>query len=349
MAWDNSELGTDLWLWLSFVRSGRADLFRMAEAMTRHTGEVDSFHLGPYAGLGTRHNVRHWGLSAKEARVSQASYRRFYYYLTTDERTGDIMRSMLKASDAMLEFDAMRSVQPTTPAEKAIAPTRVRFGPDWLALVSNWMTEWERTNDPKWRDLIMAGIHSVEKMSFGIRSGRNLVMGFDPRTGRLYELDPNPGTYNLATIMGGAEVVFELNELIDDPQWQKTWLQYLRLQTAPKDVLLRDNETGKEGADGRYAATNQSGPRLAGYVYYREHYPAFADVAIRELVRRGVGPLPTRHLQPPEVMTAFDEAPRMNTNYAAQAGLDAILTLELCKDRLPTDVPDRQGPLYDRF
>jgi hypothetical protein len=85
-AWDNTELGTDMWLWYSFLRSGRADIFRMAEAMTRHTGEVDTYHLGRFAGLGSRHNVRHWGCGAKEARISQAAYRRFFYYLTTDER-----------------------------------------------------------------------------------------------------------------------------------------------------------------------------------------------------------------------------------------------------------------------
>jgi hypothetical protein len=89
MAWDNTELGTDMWLWYSFLRTGRADVFRMAEAMTRHTSEVDTYHLGKFAGLGSRHNVRHWGCGAKEARISQAAYRRFYYYLTTDERTGD--------------------------------------------------------------------------------------------------------------------------------------------------------------------------------------------------------------------------------------------------------------------
>src|SRR6478752_6541954 len=45
-AWDNSELSPDLWLWYSYLRSGRADIFRFAEAMTRHTGEVDVYHLG---------------------------------------------------------------------------------------------------------------------------------------------------------------------------------------------------------------------------------------------------------------------------------------------------------------
>ena len=37
-AWDNSELATDLWLWMYFLHTGRADVFKMAEAMTRHTG-----------------------------------------------------------------------------------------------------------------------------------------------------------------------------------------------------------------------------------------------------------------------------------------------------------------------
>ena len=69
-AWDNSELSPDLWLWYAFLRSGRADIFRFAEAMTRHTGEVDVYHLGKWAGLGTRHGVQHWADSAKQQRIS---------------------------------------------------------------------------------------------------------------------------------------------------------------------------------------------------------------------------------------------------------------------------------------
>ena len=41
--------------------------------MTRHTAEVDVYHIGPNAGLGSRHNVSHWGCGAKEARISQAA------------------------------------------------------------------------------------------------------------------------------------------------------------------------------------------------------------------------------------------------------------------------------------
>ena len=97
-AWDNSELATDLWLWLYFLRTGRADTFRFAEAMTRHTGEVDVHHLGRFAPLGSRHNVMHWGCSAKQLRISTALNRRYYYFLTGDERVGDLMREQIEAA-----------------------------------------------------------------------------------------------------------------------------------------------------------------------------------------------------------------------------------------------------------
>jgi hypothetical protein len=75
MAWDNTELGTDMWLWYSFLRTGRADVFRMAEAMTRHTSEVDTYHTGRFNDWSSRHNVRRRVLvPKKEARISQAIY-----------------------------------------------------------------------------------------------------------------------------------------------------------------------------------------------------------------------------------------------------------------------------------
>ncbi|PTY06118.1 hypothetical protein DB347_11740 [Opitutaceae bacterium EW11] len=335
MAWDNSELGTDMWLWYSFLRTGRADVFRMAEAMTRHTGEVDCYHLGRFAGLGSRHNVRHWGCGAKEARISQAAYRRFYYYLTTDERVGDVMREMLNADFKTIEFDPMRLAQPITEAEKKIAPTRVRLGPDWLAFVGNWMTEWERTGDTRWRDKILVGAHSLASMPLGLRSGRNLVFGYDPATGKLYQLNDQAGVYNLATIMGGAEVAFELNQMLDDAVWKKAWLQYCRLYNAPADVLRRDMQTGTEGADGAYARDG----RLAGYVYTQTGNEGFLKVAIDSLLRprRGESDRQVRRVDVPAVPHPIDEG-LGGTNGAAQFGLETISMLGTVGDRLPKEM-----------
>ncbi|MCM3873720.1 MAG: hypothetical protein ND895_23785 [Pyrinomonadaceae bacterium] len=335
MAWDNSELGTDMWLWYSFLRTGRADIFRMAEAMTRHTGEVDSYHLGKFAGLGSRHNVRHWGCGAKEARISQAAYRRYYYYLTTDERTGDVMREMVNADYKVGEVDPMRLASPITEEQKKY-PARVRGGPDWLAFAGNWMTEWERTGDTKWRDKIYAGMDSITRMPYWFRSGKDLLFGYDPATGKLYTLTDEVGDYNLATIMGGGEVVFELNELVDHEGWQKAWLQYSKLTTAPKEVVTKDMVTGAEGSDAAYARPD----RLAAYVYMKTKNPAFAEKALTALTRRrGNTAYATLRIEGPETLEPIDEAARVGTNGTAQSSLVAIQVLEMCADRLPKTMP----------
>ncbi len=331
-AWDNTELGTDMWLWYTFLRSGRADVFRMAEAMTRHTSEVDVYHLGRFAMLGSRHNVRHWGCGAKEPRISQAAYRRFYYYLTTDERTGDVMREVVDADYKATEIDTMRLASPRAAAFPY--PGRVRGGPDWLAFAGNWMTEWERTGDTKYRDKILAGMDSIAAMKYGFLTGPNQLYGYDPKTGKLYPLEEKAGTYNLATIMGGGEVVFELNTLIEHEGWKKTWNQYCRLHTAKEDVVARDMATGKEGEDGQYARPG----RLSGYLYMLTKNPAFAAKAWAGVTggpMRQRGPrFATVKVAGPEVVTPIDEVPYLSTNSTSQGCLELIEVLEMCGDRM---------------
>jgi len=332
MAWDNSELGTDMWLWYSFLRTGKADIFRMAEAMTRHTGEVDCYHLGRFAGLGSRHNVRHWGCGAKEARISQAAYRRFYYYLTTDERTGDIMHEMVDADYKATEFDPMRLAQPISEADKKY-PGRVRGGPDWLAFVGNWMTEWERTGNTKYRDKIITGMDCIFDMPYWFKTGANLVFGYDPKTGKLFPLGKQPSDYNLSTIMGGAEVIFELNEFIDNPKWEKIWLQFCRLTSAPAEILTKDKTTGKEGSDGTFARPD----RLAAYAYMKTKNPAFAKRATEHITGKPGG-IVIHKIVGPEVLNPLDEATRVGTNGTAQSSLVAIEVLEMCADQLPDTI-----------
>ena len=326
-AWDNTELGTDVWLWYSFLRTGRADIFRMAEAMTRHTSEVDTYHLGRFAPLGSRHNVRHWGCGAKEPRISQAAYRRVYYYLTTDERTGDILREVVDVDRKTIEIDPMRLAAPLT--TKLAFPGRVRGGPDWLAFVGNWMTEWERTGESKYREKILAGLDSIAKMPFGfLTGGLNQLYGYDPDTGKLFVIEDRVGTYNLATIMGGAEVVFELNTLIDHPGWKKAWDQYCRLHTAPQSVVAQDNTTGNEGADARYARPG----RLSGYLYMLTRNPAYAQKAWAGIRRPRFA---TAHVEGPDVVAPIDEVPGISTNSTSQGCLETIEVLEMCGDRMP--------------
>ena len=323
-AWDNTELGTPLWLWYTFLRSGRADVFRMAEAMSRHTSEVDVYHLGRFAPLGSRHNVRHWGCGAKEPRISQAPYHRVFYYLTADERMGDLFHAVLDVDETTIRIDPMREAAPLT--KPLPYPGRVRGGPDWLAFIGNWMTEWERTGNPRWRDKIVKGMESIAAMPYGFMTGPQNLYGYDPATGKLYPLvEDGFGTYNLTANMGGPEVVFELNELIDNPAWHKTWLQYCRLHNARKDVVKRDMTTGTEGEDASYSPPG----RLAAYVYAKTKNEAFARKAMAGIrLARYATPA---HLAGPEVLNPIEEVPGMSTNTTSQGCLEAIEILEMVR------------------
>ena len=331
MAWDNSELGPDLWLWYSFLRSGRADVYRMAEAMTRNTGEVAIYHLGKLKGLGTRHGVIPWGDGAKEARISQAAYRRFFYYLSTDERTGDIMREVVDADFSTIGMDPMRLADPPTPAD-AQYPTRVRAGPDWIAFAGNWMTEWERTGETKYRDKIITGAKCMAAMPYGFRTGTNLLMGYDPKTGQLFQRNNNIGTYNLSGLMGGAEVGNELDTLLDDPSWHKVWRTYCRLYSAPAAIVAAEMQNpGSQDAAGQYATQ----ARLGAYAFSFTQNAAIAQRLLGNIGSLGYTPRP---VSGPVALNPLLEA-EGNTNSAAEQSLTTIELLELLKNQLPTDAP----------
>ncbi|MGV7206383.1 Tat pathway signal sequence domain protein, partial [Oxalobacteraceae bacterium A2-2] len=365
-AWDSTELGTPLWLWYSYLRSGRADVFRMAEALTRNTSETNVYHIGPMAGLGSRHNVVKWGDGAKEARISQAAHWRPYYYLTTDERTGDVMREQLKSDLAIISHDPMRLAQPVLPQDPKY-PGRLRIGPDWFVLAGNWMTEWERTGDTRWRDRINAGVDGILAMPYWLRSGvRNglnpllkkgeigplkgggsMTVGYDPATGKLFPIpDPKAGKqvpvlYNLATIQGGAQVMFELVPLLGRDDIKRAWLQYARLGGAPAEVLDKDRETGNEGADASLVESGQGGPRLAAYAYSQTRNPAFAKRAVAALARyRGAE---QRLVSGADSLNPVHEAPGVSTNDAAQSGMTIIEILALCADALPLELPPAEA------
>jgi len=177
-AWNNTELLPDYWLWYSFLRTGRADVFRLAEAMTRHTSEVDVHHIGRFAPLGSRHNVNHWGDGAKQPRVSQAGLKRFYFYLTADERVGDLLREQLKADFTYAEVKRTDTRMP----ERGTYST-ASFGTDWAGYTMNWLTEYERTGDTKWLDKIKTGMRT--QLQFASTPGGLLGAGpYDPATGQ---------------------------------------------------------------------------------------------------------------------------------------------------------------------
>ena len=317
-AWDNTELASNMWLWYNFLRTGRADIWRMAEAMTRHTGEVDVYHIGPNAGLGSRHNVSHWGCGAKEARISQAAWNRFYYYLTTDERCGDLMTEVKDADHKLYELDPMRLAQPRS-EYPCTSPARLRIGPDWLAYAGNWMTEWERTGNTKYRDKIIAGMKSISALPNRLFTGPK-ALGFDPATGIITtECDPKLETTNhLMTIMGGFEVMNEMMRMIDLPEWKDAWL----------DHAVRYKKKAWELSHSRFRVS-----RLMAYAAYYTRNAQMAEEAWKELFTRlehtPAPPFRITTILPPEVPVPLDECDGISTNDAALWSLDAIYMQEV--------------------
>jgi len=328
-AWDNSELSPDLWLWYTFLRTGRADVFRMGEAMVRHTSEVDTYHLGRFAGLGSRHNVQHWGCSAKQARISTAVYRRYYYYLTGDERIGDVMREVLDADRKLDAVDPVRKLPNVPP--KGPYPARISFGTDWASLAANWLAEWERSGSPHWRDKILTGMRDIAAMPHGFFNGDR--MGYEPDTGHLHDMiGTDVKASHLNAVFGAVEIFDELIRLTGDAGFERAWLDYCELFNAPVDEQRR-----RLGAPhGATHALYTGHSRLTAYAAWKRRDPALARRAWREFAGDGKPrPFRTVHVAPPHVLRPVDEIPWASTNETAQWGLAAIQNLALIGDLLP--------------
>jgi hypothetical protein len=327
-AWDNSELATDVWLWMYFLRSGRADAFRFAEAMTRHTGEVDVHHLGRFAPLGSRHNVMHWGCSAKQLRISTVLNRRFYYFLTGDERVGDLMRAQNEAARTLRTVPPGRKLADA--AERHLEDPEgdyafLGFGTDWGALASAWFTEWERTRDPKFRARLLASMRSIGAQPRGFFTGSarlNLVTGaFDPAT------DDRVSVSHLSAAFGLPEICAELIEAFQVPQFEHAWLQYCRLYNAPAE-----EQKAALGQELQGTNLQQGHARLTAFAAYRGKDAKLAARAWREFTdgRAGYGPrqqFTARRIEAPAVLNAVDEGPGISTNASAQWGLSGIVCL----------------------
>jgi hypothetical protein len=350
-AWANSELSPDLWLWYSFLRTGRGDVFRMAEAMTRHTGEVDVYHLGPWKGLGTRHSVQHWGDSSKQPRVSTAAYRRIYYYLTADERVGDLMRDLVGSDESLTRVDIQRKV--TGSAEPSPAPhlINVGFGTTWSSLLAAWMTEWERTGDTRWRDRIVNGMTTIADLPLRWFAGNSL---YDLRTGRFVGRGDRLSISHLNAVFGAVEVHSELLPLVNVPKYEAAWIEYCKYYNAPPAELMAHlglpapQGGGQPGGRG----LRQGHSRLTAYAANRLRDPALARRAWREFF--GSGTIESldlnsaaRRIEPPAVLKPVDEARTVSTNGVSQWALAAYQNLALVPEALEAAAaepgPNRPG------
>ncbi|MGL6161324.1 exo-rhamnogalacturonan lyase family protein [Microbulbifer sp.] len=325
-AWDNSELSPDLWLWYSFLRTGDPDTFRIAEAMTRHNRDVDIYHLGRFKGLGTRHNVQHWGCSAKQLRISTSAYRRFHYFLTGDERTGDVLNEVIESDRALAELNATRKVSSGVPVP---GKAKIGVGTDWGSAAANWLTAWERTGDDKYRRWLENAMRVIGGHPQGFFAG---AFGFDVDSKKLLPPpDKGPALSHLSAVFGLIEVCTELNQLIDVPEFKAAWLRYGRYYSASD--AEQKAELGRPFHNNSLTVAHS---RLTAYVAVQEGDRALARRAWKEFTRerefthQWTGrKLATQEITGPDVLNPIIEVPWVSTNDAAQWGLAAIQNLAL--------------------
>ncbi len=332
-AWQNTELVPTLWLWYSFLRTGREDIFTMAEAMVRHCSEVDVYHLGPYKGIGSRHNVRHWGCSCKEARIAMAGHHRFYYYLTGDYRLGDIFDEVKDGDSALLELDPRRHF---FHKEEMVYKTHARTGPDWSTFTSNWMTEWERTQNQAYKEKILTGIQDLKNAPLRLISGSDFE--YDPESSHLrYIGEQATGGFHLIICMGAPQVWFELVQLLEDEEWNQMLADFGRFyymdheeQMAFTNGLIKDRISTfpyMAAAMAAYGATYYQDKELAKKVW-KELKECLSTEAKNSVFAINS----VYHAGNQEIL---QEMSSVSTNVMSQWCLNVIVALDLIPEELP--------------
>jgi hypothetical protein len=342
-AWDNSELSPDLFLWQQFLRTGREDVYRLAEALTRHTGEVDVYHIGDWKGLGTRHGVQHWADSAKQVRITQPQYRKYFFYLSGgDERVGELLEEALDTDETYGVLDPQRKVREDGWAPTPGQPTAISLGTDWAGLAGGWLLEWERRG-PRWQE-------ARAKLTGTARGIANLTNGFVTGSG-LYAInngtllpppeDPNNegivSVSHLSAVFGMPEVISELLEYWGDdaPQgFRDDWLDYCFYYGATKA-----EQAARYGENFGSLNLVQGHSRLTAYWANHEGNATVAQRAWNAFYNNNDGftadePWAAEVLNGSAVLVETEEASWVSTNAVAQYGLAAIQNLGLVGEEL---------------
>lgn len=343
-AWDNSELSPDLFFWDYFLRTGRADVYRLAHDQVRHGGEVDSYHLGNFTGLGTRHGVQHWSDSAKQARIATPVYRKAFYYISGgDERTGDLIREVLDVDQSFLRVDARRKVRDPSVVYKPDATALyLNFGTDWAGIAQAYLIEWERRG-PRASD-------SLSKLTEAIRTYPELKNGFV--TGEaLYNSftgawAPPPTDLNntgevtvshLSGVFGVLETIDQLLEHYGNEQKNLTqpfldsFLDYCYFYGASKA-----EQKSRYGKDFGSLNLKQGHSRFTAYVASHRNNASLVDRVWQEYLGDGSkdglapnAPWKTVKIGGSEVLTEIEEANWVSTNAMALYGVAGMENLAL--------------------
>ncbi|THX58112.1 hypothetical protein D6D06_03185 [Aureobasidium pullulans] len=343
-AWDNSELSPNLFFWNQFLRTGQADLYRFAEAHTRHTGETDVYHLGPWKGLGTRHGVNHWSDSSKQIRISQPQYRKVFYYLTGgDERVGDLLTEILDAEKAFLVVDPRRKVRAANITYVADPEALlIDVGLDWSGQAAAWLIEYERRG-PRWQEAkskLLETMKGIAHLKNGFVTGEAL---YNLYNGTIIPPSQDPGNKgvvgvsHLTAVFGLVEVIAELTTDFGDDfpaDFEKAWLDYCYYFGASQEEQL-----ARYGKAFGKLNLHQGHSRLTAYAAKHSGNATLAARAWNEFYNTDGfspdAPWKSERIDGSKVLSPVDEAAWVSTNDVGQYGLAAIENLALIGEYLP--------------
>ncbi|QES88119.1 exo-rhamnogalacturonan lyase family protein [Rhizosphaericola mali] len=321
-AWDNSELSTDLWLWYYYLHTENRDVFRFAEAMTRHTGEVDVHHIGKYAPLGSRHNVMHWGDSSKQLRISTVTNRRFLYYLTADERIGDLMHEQIEGFKTLQKIAPGRKLPKGSLQQETqdVNYVNLGFGTDWGSIAAAWFTEWERTRDKKYLQLLSNSMQTIADQPKGFFTGGGAMNIHDGK----FKIDKTRKitVSHLNSVFGLPEILTEINQSIPNKKFLDGWINYCTLYNAsPEEQEKQLGESLKK------LNLQQGHARLTAYAAFIQKDKNLNKLAWEKFyegnggIKKWEQPI---QIEVPNVPNALEEIPDISTNAVAQWGLAAI-------------------------
>jgi hypothetical protein len=344
-AWDNSELSPDLFFWMQFLRTGDADVYRLAEAQLRHTSEVDVYHMGNFSGLGTRHGVLHWGDSAKQIRISTTAYRKTFYYISGgDERVGDIVHGVLDAEQAFYLVDARRKVRDPSvvyvPDPEALF---IDLGLDWIGLVGAFLMEWERRG-PRWEEAkakLFNGMASVVALKNGFITGEALYNSSDGAFSPPAADPNNTGVVDVSHLDGAfglQETILQLADHVGEENmpegFMDIYLDYCYYYGASKA-----EQAARYGANFGSLSLFQGYSKYTAYAAYKTGNASLAARAWKEFTTATDGILSTAswettRIDNTSVLMPVDEATWFTTNTGALYAVAAVQNLFFIGDQL---------------
>lgn len=342
-AWDNSELSPDLFFWNYFLRTGRADVYRFAEAHVRHTSEVDVYHLGTYKGFGTRHGVQHWSDSAKQIRVSTPIYRQIFYFISGgDERIGELLHELMDADQTFLTVDPRRKVRGDN-GTYVPDPTAIDLdlGIDFSGLAAIWLIEWQRRGS-RWeeaRSKLNAMLNGLAALKNGFVTGVGL---YNIYTGDIKPPATDPDNQgevavtHLSASFGLPEIVSQITQYLGDDlpvAFDEAWLDYCYYYGASAA-----EQTARYGEPFGNLNLRQGHSRLTAYAAKRLGNATLAARAWNEFLNTDgfapTAPWTSERLTGSQVLTSVNEAAWISTNDVALYGLAGIENLALVGEAL---------------